>query len=57
MGYFFWEIINNIVVKLKAIKTATSDVKHSSIRFKGMELQLRKLFETQTQDKPYELMN
>ena len=55
MGYFFWEIINNIVVKLKAIKTATSDVKHSSIPFKGRELPLRKLFETQTQDKPFEL--
>ena len=49
-GISFREIINNIVVKLKAIKTATSDVKHSSIPFKGRELQLRKMFETQTQD-------
>ena len=30
-------------------------VKHSSIPFKGRELPLRKLFETQTQDKPFEL--
>ena len=51
------EIINNIVVIFffKEIEAATSDVKQSSIPLKGRELQLWKVFETQTQDKPYEL--
>lgn len=39
----------------KEIEAATSDVKQSSIPLKGRELQLWKVFETQTQDKPYEL--